>query len=343
MPVGHTHNDVDWYFSVMASKLKKKEIPSFEKLIDELKLLRVDDVPPVVQEIKSTTDFSSLILPHLNKISGHTSFYQFKFKKEKLQTDQCEVTKMFVKENSLQEKWQFLDGIKLFKSKPDFGKLQISPFRDESSYRDILKSVTNKYFPSLEDKFSSVEVSQIKQNWKDRIEILENCKPEDFVPFNFKKLRQQVPSLEEETIRENIRRYPSQREAALTATFYPTEMSSFSVEDLQVDTSLVFYTNVRKSRPWVGLFQGLCDNEDGNLEVEVQWLTRVKKHFHLAVNDDGTPYNSRLEIETIMFSDILTNTCSAGNRDGPYIMEPDTIKEIKSAYLERDDALCGGD
>jgi hypothetical protein len=24
MPVGHTHNDVDWFFSVMASKLKKK-------------------------------------------------------------------------------------------------------------------------------------------------------------------------------------------------------------------------------------------------------------------------------------------------------------------------------
>ena len=22
MPVGHTHNDVDWYFSIMANKLK---------------------------------------------------------------------------------------------------------------------------------------------------------------------------------------------------------------------------------------------------------------------------------------------------------------------------------
>ena len=338
MPVGHTHNDVDWYFSVMASKLKKKEIPCFEKLIDELKLLRVDDVPPVVQEIQSTTDFSALILPHLNKISGHTSFYQFKFKKEKLQTG--EVTKMFVKENSLQEKWQFLDGIKLLKSKPDYEKLQVAPFRDDSSYRDILKSVTNKYFPSLEDKFSRLEVSQIKQNWKDRIEFLEGCKPEDFVPFSFNKLRQQVPTSEEETICENIRRYPSQREAALTATFYPTEMSSFTVKDLQVDTSLVFYTNVKNTRPWVGLFQGLCNNEDGDLEVEVQWLTRVKKQFLLAVNDDGTPYKSKLEVETIMFSDILTNTSSTGNRDGPYIMEADTIKEIKSAYLERDKTLC---
>jgi hypothetical protein len=76
-------------------------------LIEELEKLKVDDNPPIVLEIKSTTDFSSLIQPHLNKISGHTSFFQFKFKKEKLLADQSKVTKMFVKEDSLEEKWQY--------------------------------------------------------------------------------------------------------------------------------------------------------------------------------------------------------------------------------------------
>ena len=32
-------------------------------------------------------------------------------------------------------------------------------------------------------------------------------------------------------------------------------MSSFSVEDLEVDMSLVFYTNKKTSRQWIGLFQ----------------------------------------------------------------------------------------
>ena len=339
MPVGHTHNDVDWFFSVMASKLKKKEIPSFENLIEELEKLKVDDNPPIVVEIKSTTDFSSLIQPHLNKISGHTSFFQFKFKKEKLHADQSKVTKMFVKEDSLEEKWQYKEGIKLFRSRPDFCNLSVSAFREDSCYSEILKSVTNKYFPTLENKFSTEEVTKIKNHWKDRINYLIECKADNFEPFDFKKLKPQAPHTEEATIRENLRRCPSRRETALTATFYPTEFSSFSVQDLKRDVSLVFYTNMKKSRPWIGLFQGLSNNKEGNLEVEVQWLRREKRQFHLALNENGSPYKSSLELESIMFSDILTNMSQDGERSGPYTMDMETVKEIKAAYAERDKAL----
>ena len=339
MPVGHTHNDVDWFFSVMASKLKKHEIPCFESLIAELKLVKIDNVPPVIVEIKSTTDFSSLIMPHLNLISGHTSFFQFKFKKEKLKNEDVPVTKMFVKESSLDEKWQFLSGIKLFNSKPDFRLLQVAQFREESPYSEILKSVTKKYFPTLEGKFNETDVNEIKQNWKERIHFLETCKPEDFKPFKFETLKPQTPSLEQQTIVENIQRCPSRRETALTATFYPTEMSSFSVEDLKLDISLVFYTKVKKSRPWIGLFKGLVNNEDGNIEVEVQWLKREKKQFFLDLNEDGSPYVSTLDIESIMFSDVLFNTSSTDERSGPYGMDSETVNEVKQAYAERDQFL----
>ena len=57
------------------------------------------------------------------------------------------------------------------------------------------------------------------------------------------------------------------------------------------------------------------------------------------MRQDGTPYTSRLEIETIMFSDVLTNISSTGDRGGPYIMDAETVKEIKSAYDERDRTL----
>jgi hypothetical protein len=62
--------------------------------------LKIDAVPPVVVVMRSTTDFISMVMPHLNMISGHTSFFQFKVKKEK-KIDKTVITKMFVKNNSL--------------------------------------------------------------------------------------------------------------------------------------------------------------------------------------------------------------------------------------------------
>ena len=40
-----------------------------------------------------------------------------------------------------------------------------------------------------------------------------------------------------------------------------------------------------------------------------------------------------------MFSDILTNMSQDGERSGPYTMDMETVKEIKAAYAERDEAL----
>ena len=339
MPVGHTHNDVDWYFSIMAGKLKKKEIPSFEHLICEVKKLRVDDVSPVVIEMKSTSNFIKLVSPHLNKLSGHSSFFQFKFKKEKPQGDDEFVTKMYVKENPLDEKWQFLNGIRLLKSRPEFDLLEVSPFREESSYGEIYRSVKNKYFPTLENKFPENEIIKVEQSWEKRIEFLQACNPKNFKSFNIKKLKPQTPSEEEETRRENIKRFPSRREAALTATFFPTEMGSFSAEDLKADVSVVFYTNVKKSRPWIGLFQGLSSDTDGNSTIEVQWLYQHKKQYFLSLNQDGSAYTSKLELESIMFSDVLSNISATGERTGPYVMDVDTVREIKNAYEDRDKML----
>ena len=116
-------------------------------------------------------------------------------------------------------------------------------------------------------------------------------------------------------------------------------MGSFSAEDLKVDVSVVFYTNKKKSRPWIGLFQGLSNDKDGNSLIEVQWLYQNKKHFFLALNQDGSAYTSKLELESIMFSDVLSNISFAGERSGPYVMDVDTVREIKSAYEDRDKML----
>ena len=50
---------------MLASKLKKEEITTFKHLVSELKLVAVNGIVPIVQEMKSTSDFSSLVSPHL--------------------------------------------------------------------------------------------------------------------------------------------------------------------------------------------------------------------------------------------------------------------------------------
>ena len=179
----------------------------FENFVTELKSLKIDDAHPIVVEMQSTTDFTALIIPHLNHISGHTQFFQFRITREK-KHDGSVVTKMFVKKNSLEEKWDLLNGVKLLKSSPDLNNLKVASFREDSSYNEILKSVTTKYFPTLVGKYNMEEVTKIKNNWEKRIAFLLSCKPASFQPFNFSILECQAPRKDNETLVENIQRWP---------------------------------------------------------------------------------------------------------------------------------------
>ena len=130
----------------------------------------------------------------------------------------------------------------------------MSPFRSDSEYSEIFRSVWNKYIPTLIAKFPSDVVEEIKLNWETRIEFLISSKENDFEPFNIRALKPQ-DSLPQEPISEALTKQPVQRrETAITATFYPKKISSFSLEDLEKDVSLVFYCDTKRYRPWIGLF-----------------------------------------------------------------------------------------
>ena len=86
---------------------------------------------------------------------------------------------------------------------------------------------------------------------------------------------------------------------------------------------------MRKSRPWIGLFIEII--EDDNSKVKVEWLKRVKKH-HVIDSHSGEKYKSVLDVETIMFSDVLVNTSSVGDRCGHYLLQPEVRKQIMEAY-----------
>ena len=138
------------------------------------------------------------------------------------------------------------------------------------------------------------------------------------------------------TFRNRIDRDTKKKEASLTATFYQPEIKPFSSSNLVKDCSLVFYTHVKTTRPWIGLFVETV--EDGGSDtglIKVEWLRKEKKEFVL----ESPAQFSVLDVDSIMFCDVLRNLSDSGHRGGPYSLDVDSRKQIMTAYKERDSAL----
>jgi hypothetical protein len=329
MPPGHTHNDVDWCFGLIAQKLKKVNIPTFEALKKELSKVVINSQNIEVEEVTHTTNFKKFIENgHLLEIQGHRSFSQFKIRKENLKT------KMYVKVDELAENFTFSAGIKLLKDLPKSIKFEISPFRRDTGYSEVFESVFTKYIPSLDSKYTEEEVVTIKSEWETRITFLIELKEADFTPFDLRVLKKQPPSAPNKDLAEAIVRVPStSKTVTMSATFYPMELSSFSVLDLKQDVSLVFYSETKKWRPWIGLFDRLSEDQ---CSVTIQWLKKEKQNYVLHKKADGSPYLSSVAVESIMFSDVLENLSLNNDREGPYVMQNFVKSEITNAYKERD-------
>ena len=332
MPVGHTHNDVDWMFGIIAQKLKRIDIPTFEALKSELANIEIQSKKLTVTEITHTSDFKKFIENgHLLKIEGHRTFAQFIIRKEN------DKARLYLKYDELDNNFHFPNAISLLKDIPESVNLTVSSFRQETAYSEIFDSVWKKYIPSLSPKFSETRISEIKVEWEKRIKFLIDLKESNFMPFDLKKLKP-LPPPESVPDRSVLLQGKSaeDRNVAVTASFYPLDMSRFSATDLQKDSSLVFYSETKKWRPWIGLLVELC--EDG-LSVTVQWVKREKQNFVLHFHRDGSPYLSSVPVESIMFADVLENLSTNDCREGPYIMQNLVKTEIIKAYEERDQNL----
>ena len=328
LDVGHTHGEVDQIFSIIATRLQKIEMPTFETLISELKRTQINGHFMVVEELTHTTDFVGHMLQYLQPINGHTNFFQFKIRKE------SSVTKMFLKQDVLDLDWQFPNGVWLLRQCPSMKNLRPSPFRSNIEYTDILKSVSRKYFPMLSLKCSAQEMDEIKKTWHDRITWLSNVHGMSFEAFDIFLLRPEQLSLQ--SLRRPILK--ERNNACLTATFYENVLEDITIENLKKDCSLVFYTRDKSSRPWIGLFVELLQcNDDGTQNIKIEWLKKDKKLYVLDQDHDGRPSSSVQNLDSVMFMNVLTNTSTS--RSGPYNIDLKTRKEIRDAYIERDKNL----
>lgn len=68
--VGHTHEDIDAAFSVIAEKLRTREAETLPELLSIL---------PNCDEVNDVFDFRNWIQPFVNKVTKHTKQLHFKF------------------------------------------------------------------------------------------------------------------------------------------------------------------------------------------------------------------------------------------------------------------------
>lgn len=317
-------------FSIFANNLNKKELPTVEVLLDELKNTVIGGVNPIVREMEFTTNFTKAVTPYLLKLDGHSKFFQFKFVR-----DHNGDARLYLKEDELDPDTVFPRAVKLLKSVPDFADLSVTEFREETEYSRIFSSVWSKYIPTLESKYPEEYIDKVKSDWEKRIQFLIDIKQSDYTAFDLGVLRKQTTLCRQgELIQMASTR---DRDTQITATFYPTEAASFSVQDIKNGDNLIFYTVAKSSRPWVGLCLEVVMEHD-SVYVKTQWLKRERNLFVPWLLSDGSPYISQVECECIMFHNVLVNTSESER--GPFSWPSNDIRrDVMSAYLERDNAF----
>ena len=242
-------------------------------------------------------------------------------------------TCLLVKQSELDDESKFLRKIKLLASLPPSLSFSVSEFRSETEYSQVFDSVWKYYIPTIHQRFNEEEVTQIKNDWETRISFLIKVKPSDYEAFQVSTLKTDVGrSVAEDGL---TRQRSVRKVAAITATFYPLEFSAFSAENLEKDTTVVFYSETKRWRPWIGLFIELLEEED-TMKIKVEWLKKSKTQFVLNSHENGSPYYSVVDCDSIMFCDVLINVSPNSDRAGPYTMDKDTRKQIMEAYEERD-------
>ena len=186
-------------------------------------------------------------------------------------------------------------------------------------------------------KYPEEEVIRIKEAWEKRITYLIQLKESQFEAFDLFEL---VSDIEGDgqfnNLLNRVNKLAARKEATLTATFYPPEIKSFSVDSLVKDCSIVFYTLIKTTRPWIGLFITFTEEINAK-KIKVEWLRKERNYYVLDTKSDGSPYYSVLDIDTVMFSNVLRNV--SGKRKGPYQLDHETKKEIMKSYCERDSNL----
>ena len=106
-------------------------------------------------------------------------------------------------------------------------------------------------------------------------------------------------------------------------------------EDITIGTDICVYTESTRGRPWVGRVQELLPGK----KFKIQWFSRRSgrgKLFSAMFSDDGTPYVSEQDFDSIMFWDMSEN-----RKSDSFSLSNFWLEAMKEEYNKLDQSDTG--
>ncbi|XP_030841361.1 uncharacterized protein LOC115924008 isoform X2 [Strongylocentrotus purpuratus] len=316
--VGHTHEDIDQFFSRIATHLKKRSTPSFPKLLQAIPAaFHKAHCPTTAERILHLFDVRKWLLPHQHSMCYHSKPHIFKFAlhqgKATLQT----------KDWSTTPHWRDTTGINhILSSHPDG-----QPTLVEKSFADInIIHLPDKLQPYLEE----VDI----EAWRSLYELLtleEEENEEDSTvrwpicdllimakqPTDRPQLEEHARNTEDETFRQvhigpKVKEQRTEvRERDMVATYLPEYSTHW---------------------PQVGCIRSV--HEDKSLQIEWYTGTLTSKWKEVKVPVKGQKGRKQLWVETIDSSSVILPPFSLTAGEKLPLQTVNGLREKHSSYFQ---------
>ena len=321
--MGHTGNEVDQLFSILATELKAnvKTIEDLQEIIEN------SDIKPkaIYRDLEYIFGWKNYVTPWLTDVPlvNHSKYNSFIVKKEN------GVVKFRAKRFP-----QFSDmeyepraGIRLLKENTQFYPVEAAEFRtDELPFEKIRRTVS-----IVTSKMPLLEKMKITESWDRLRKKLEN------VPLMRKNLRKMLLTdlpKQEGTVAPGIPEFLLDADDGnvISGDLHDESVheGSFDDDDICVDMDICVYTDSKKGRPWVGRVKEMLPGG----KFIIHWFERKSgrgNRYTAMFNQDGTPNILELELTMVMFT-----AFSEEKREDSFVIPPFWQKNIRLEYEKLD-------
>ena len=321
--VGHTGNEVDQCFSLLAQAFKA-EIRTLEELIEKIVSSGIKPVPDV-EVLDFIWDWKMFVIDKLadEELRNHSNYHGFNIRKEE------GFVKLRGKRYLFDDEWVPYTGIRLLKDDTEFPPIGPAPLRLEKLNLPKVFQHLQKYFIT----FPLTDRMKIQGSWdtlRDKLENLQS-RADGFKKMKIQDLKHQDPNTS--TVLPQQFAHLSQDEVIpdLEGDTFPEVLDEADFqEDNREGVVVLIYTKTKYNRPWLGRIVQRLSEET----FIIQWYERRKGNmnvFHASFESDGKPYTSTLDVETV----ILWNF-STGIDDTSFSVNDFFLNKFKEEYCRHD-------
>ena len=317
--VGHTGNEVDQLFSIVANALKR-EICTIEELVSIISNSSIQPKPSC-EPLDYIWDWKAFIIPNLYVVplSQHSNFHCFQIKKE------SGSPRFRAKKYPQDSTFTPPNGKVLLKDNIVYSPVPAADFRVDELCLDVVFRDLNKFI----SRMSSSEAIRVRQSWDRLRERLEK-KPhrqKNLPPMKILELPKQqnseqisIPAIDE--LEDDL--------PELGGEEFPSELNEGDFESEVVkNMDLVLYTERTVGRPWVGrvleVLQDSC--------FILHWFGRKSRGntFHALYNKDKTAYTSKQSCSSVMLWEM-----GIEKEEKSFRLTNKTMEKIMSEYAYYD-------